>query len=326
MGYTGVRYIIKEGDTLWDLAAEKLGDPYAWPKIYAFNNQADVIAAGARRITDPDLIYAGATLMLPIAPGVKPAPAPSAARPPNMRSLKDQIPSIRMPARVAFDIQGQPIVLNYVSFVARIRQKGRVMIDMGSPVPLTMVANGGFEASVKTRAKSTFTTLMSENKVTFDPKTKGVTFSNKLVSSATNIPGPKTEVAIEMSSSSGMPKLKVAIAYPQIKGSLGNNRYMALDYKVEIEIEPRMAPLQPQPVPVPVHAPSPARAPRSTDWADVLRRASTGALIVAGVITVAYGASIVFSGGGTGLAAPAYANSMAVILVGATATTVAIQN
>lgn len=320
MGYTGVRYVVKEGDTLWDIAAKKLGDPYAWPKIYVFNNQKDVIAAGAKKISDPDLIYAGSVMMLPIPPGTPQNPAASAARPPATRSLKDQIPSIRMPVRFAYDIKSEPLVFDYGSFVARVRQKGRVMIDLGAPLPLTLVLNGGIEVSSQIQAQNVFTTLASENKVTFDPNTKGVTFSNKLISSATNVPGPKTEVAIETSSASGIPVLKVAIAYPEIKGKIGIHNYVALDYKVEVEIEPRIPRLQPAPVPIRVPVSSPARVPQ-IDWGDVLHRSSNNVLIVAGVVTVLYGASVVFSGGTTSAAAPAYASVMAVILVGATTTT-----
>jgi len=321
MGYTGVRYTIEEGDTLWDIAAEKLGDPHAWSRLYAFNNQKDVIAAGARRISDPDMIYTGATLMLPLPPGVSPRPVPSASRPPAMGDLKRQIPAIRMPVQIAYDIKGDTLTLDYGSFIARVRQTGRVMIDPGASLPLTMVVDGGTEISAKIMAKNAFTTLMSENKVTFDPATKAVKFSNTLISSANNINGPKTEIAMETSSSSRMPVLKVAVAYPQIKGRVGADSYVALDYKVEIEIEPRMPSLKP----VPIAAPSAARVPQ-TDWSQVLRGASKKALIAAGVITVLYGASVVFSSGGTLAGSPAYANTMAVILVGASVTAVTVHN
>lgn len=42
-------YIVKEGDTLWDISADKLQDPFAWPKIWSQNPQ----------IEDPHLIYPG---------------------------------------------------------------------------------------------------------------------------------------------------------------------------------------------------------------------------------------------------------------------------
>ena len=48
-------YVIKKGDTLWDLAFEFLGTPYQWPRIWELNNY----------IKNPDLIYPGDRLNIP---------------------------------------------------------------------------------------------------------------------------------------------------------------------------------------------------------------------------------------------------------------------
>ncbi len=42
-------YVVEEGDTLWDISADKLGDPFAWPAVWEANPQ----------IIDPHLIYPG---------------------------------------------------------------------------------------------------------------------------------------------------------------------------------------------------------------------------------------------------------------------------
>ena len=42
-------HLIVAGDTLWDLAAQYLDDPYLWPQLWEANPY----------ITDPDLIYPG---------------------------------------------------------------------------------------------------------------------------------------------------------------------------------------------------------------------------------------------------------------------------
>lgn len=49
-----IHYIVK-GDTLWDLAAHYLGDPFLWPKIWEAN----------KYITDPDLIFPQDPLIIP---------------------------------------------------------------------------------------------------------------------------------------------------------------------------------------------------------------------------------------------------------------------
>ena len=48
-------YIIKQGDTLWDIANTFLKDPFLWPFIWKANPS----------ITNPDLIFAGNKLVIP---------------------------------------------------------------------------------------------------------------------------------------------------------------------------------------------------------------------------------------------------------------------
>jgi hypothetical protein len=47
-------YVVKEGDTLWDLSDEYLHDPFAWPDLWENN----------RHIQDPHWIYPGDSIYL----------------------------------------------------------------------------------------------------------------------------------------------------------------------------------------------------------------------------------------------------------------------
>jgi nucleoid DNA-binding protein len=55
-------FVVSPGDTLWDIAATRLGDPYWWPIIYA-ENRPEL----TRR--NPDLIDSGITLRIPALAG-----------------------------------------------------------------------------------------------------------------------------------------------------------------------------------------------------------------------------------------------------------------
>lgn len=61
-------YQVKKGDTLWDIADLKLGDPMKWKQIHALNKE---------QIKNPDLIYPGQTLTLPKEIKVAPTPPPT---------------------------------------------------------------------------------------------------------------------------------------------------------------------------------------------------------------------------------------------------------
>jgi len=65
-------YVIKRGDTLWDLSGEYLDDPYEWPELWQRNQY----------ITNPHLIYPGNSLRLHgRPPSIRPGTVEEAERP-----------------------------------------------------------------------------------------------------------------------------------------------------------------------------------------------------------------------------------------------------
>ena len=55
-------FVVSPGDTLWAIAATRLGDPYWWPVIYAENRPE-------LTLQNPDLIDSGITLRIPVLAG-----------------------------------------------------------------------------------------------------------------------------------------------------------------------------------------------------------------------------------------------------------------
>ncbi|PJJ04193.1 DNA-binding SARP family transcriptional activator [Streptomyces sp. 2333.5] len=69
-----VEYMVREGDTLWDIAHTYLGDALKWPRIYALNK--DHVQHDGGQLSDPDLLKSGWQLTLPVSqPSTTPPPA-----------------------------------------------------------------------------------------------------------------------------------------------------------------------------------------------------------------------------------------------------------
>lgn len=86
------RYVVKEGDTLWDISSSLMKDPFLWPRLWKDN----------KYIINPDLIYPGNVIMLPgeeaavkeAAPlAQQPPPAPPKEAAPAEEKVAEEIPA-----------------------------------------------------------------------------------------------------------------------------------------------------------------------------------------------------------------------------------------
>lgn len=73
-------YVVKSGDTLWDVAEEELGDGERYPEIFAASQ--DTVQRDGKHLTDPDLIRPGWELTIPAAVDSPVVEPPSIEDPP----------------------------------------------------------------------------------------------------------------------------------------------------------------------------------------------------------------------------------------------------
>ena len=238
------RYVVKKGDTLWDLAGKFLGSPEEWPRLYAYNCSPEVTKITGRRIEDPDLIIAGQTLLLPIVPGLsRPRPASTS----QLRSfkrpakLKDQVRTTLVPFMIKYKLDDL-LPIEYVgpAFKATIRLSGDLVVTLANRVPLFYVTNKGLEWSYKAQTDDLVSLLISEPGLSWDRKTNKISYNCNFVTKSTTPHAPQTSIGLEVSSDKLTPVIKAEICYPTLKGMINGSSYLAMNSKAVIEIEPNM--------------------------------------------------------------------------------------
>jgi hypothetical protein len=302
------RYIVKPGDNLWDISSATLGHGAEWPRLWRYNNRQDVIRMTKRGIPNPDLIYPGQILLLPIVPGAptasatgptppsRPSPPRASARPittPASRgptsssptgsgSLSRQLPKVESPISLKYrldDIKFPPI--DTPTALIEMRMTGDILFMTQKRYPaLYVTQRREVEVQVVQAAEHALGSLISDNRIVYDEQNKNVTLRSMLVSQSRTPNVPSTAIGVQMDSRSLTPKLRFEIRYSKLEGSIGIFHYAAVDVKTVIEITPKATPNRPGPSAQPVR--QPALQPR-INWG---RAAGVGLLVVGSAIVV----------------------------------------
>jgi hypothetical protein len=236
-------YIVKKGDTLWDLSRRFLGAPTQWCRIYSYNNRPEVVRATGKAIENPDLIFPGQKILLPILPQqpkipkkVKPKEYPPA-------SLKARIHKTYVPFASMYKLDDLPL-LEYESFTtpgfkASISFQGDVAIRLADKVPLSHVTNRGLEIHYKSMTDAVLGQLLQDSTVEWDKTTNKISYACNMVSHSDTPHAPSTSIGVALASDKPMPILRAEIRYPELKGYFQRNFFMAVNVKVVIDLEPR---------------------------------------------------------------------------------------
>lgn len=279
----GERYTVKKGDNLWNIAKAKLGAGPQWRRIWRYNNRADVVKVTGRGIPNPDLIYPGQILLLPVLPEVaariapgsptatgapqqplsgsgqplrsspQPAPAAGGSRRPDEGPLSRDLPQIESPISIKYrldDLKFPPIVQPGV--IMEMRMTGDVILMTKKTYPaLYVTQRREIEAQVVNQANLAFGSLVNDTRLIYDAGENKLTYRSMLVSQS-NVPNtPAYAIGYQMDSNSPLPKLRFEIRLNKLEGSLPQFNYTALDVKIVVELTPKPeAPRGPSPQPL----------------------------------------------------------------------------
>ncbi|WP_320043555.1 LysM peptidoglycan-binding domain-containing protein [uncultured Desulfobacter sp.] len=293
-------YIVKKGDTLWDLAEKYLNDPIRWPEIWHFNNKLYAAQSSTMSIKpsmlikNPDLIFVGQKLLIPTSYDHRQTVQPSLEK--NGKTpAKDKIRMIPY----KFKIENK-IFETYLpgGFKAKINIKGDLTIQSEKTITWAALNTEGMELKVAREYETPLNRLVTDYQLGINEKTRQIEFACG-VTMHSKIPyAPKYQAQVSINQLTGMPKYITTISYPPIKGKLGHYFYAATGYCVAIEIEklPDIARRVPRPIPVQQPAKAPLRSP-GPDWfyiGGVLLLVGAAAVVTATVVEdiVTFGAGV----------------------------------
>lgn len=233
-------YIVKKGDTLWDISSKYLGSPMEWPRLWKFNNRKEVVAITNKPIVNPDLIYPGQKILIPLLKEV--TAKRSIGKPlvkPN-KSLNEELKKLTSPISISYkldDMIHPPIILP--NAVVEIKMTGNIALSSVEKFPVNYVVNDKkLEATVTSQANKAFSSLVGETKLAFDQLTNKLTLGTNIVFKSSMPNTPTTSIGIEMASNSPVPKLKYQVQLPQLKGKINNFNYIAQNVSFVLEVTP----------------------------------------------------------------------------------------
>ncbi len=281
----GKTYVVQKGDTLWSIAQKHLGSGAEWPRIFRFNNRPNIVKLGGKKITNPDEIYPGDIIRLPVIEG-EPVPTNLPQRDPPIGPLAEEQTDNSISFTYGVKLEDSPpIVLFGPGYKATIKLQGTVILSTKQYIPPVYIGTDGFAAKLQREAEGAFFTLTSSTSFSIDRKLGKATYKNMMIVRSNHARSPKVAFGFKWDSEQRTGKMTGEIHYPELKGSLGDWVYGAKQVKIVIEVEPRADDLPihlPPPPGLPVFIPAPSSRPDPVN--DDINWRLVGAYVAAGAL------------------------------------------
>lgn len=237
---TPITHIVKAGDTLWDLSQKYLQDPKRWPEIWNYNNDAFVRLPAANKmrpsvaIKNPHLIFVGQKLLVPS--GVV-AITNQARASENAGKLApaNNVRSIPIKYSVETREYVQPLP---GGFTAKVKISADITLQSLKSISFLELQNNelNIKASIKRENEVGINKLLSDFTVGLNPKTKKISFESQITANSGESYQQTWSTKVTLDPITGQPTYTVSIKFPEIKGRLGNQAYLASQYQIDIDI------------------------------------------------------------------------------------------
>lgn len=237
---TPTTHIVKAGDTLWDLSEKYLKDPKRWPEIWDYNNDAFVRLPAANKmrpsvaIKNPHLIFVGQKLLVPRG---KVKTANQTDLPQNSGKLAPAKNVRAIPIKYSVESREyvQPL---FGGFVAKVKISADITLQSLKTISFLELQNNelNVKASIKRENESAINKLLSDFTVGINTKTKEISFESQITINNGESYQQVWSSKVVLDPVTGAPTYTVSIKFPEIKGRLGNQAYLASQYQIDIEI------------------------------------------------------------------------------------------
>jgi len=132
-------YTVKKGDTLWTISSKEMVDPFLWPKVWKENPG----------IKNPDLIYPGQKIRIPILGVQKQVPPPLVEKKappipevkPPVKAEKKEEPALKIQPQKRDYLVGEHTFVSSIYIVDALDSRGSII---GAPTERSGFGNGDF--------------------------------------------------------------------------------------------------------------------------------------------------------------------------------------
>jgi len=234
----GRLYIVKKGDTLWDIAERFFGNPRYYPLIFKHNNIPLIVALTKSKIVDADLIYVGQQIYIP-----------------DLNHSKEPVLTDDNIVHLS-DVKAKKTAINllYPTYKYSFNHQRLSMLSLGASITLSLTGSitlqrkgtldfftmtkDGLELKLQMLSgpydRALNKLIHSGLKLKYDVSKKSIFFENSLtIHSKNNIP---MKSSISVTTDGNRLILKTKHVYSRLSGEFEGFSYKAENFGIEFEI------------------------------------------------------------------------------------------